>query len=258
MMKNTAQENATLINVSQHFDRLALSYDSKSLKRETYLRAVDGLIVTHLLEYPAQSPKILDVGTGSGSRALKLKEALGSAEIVGCDISPQMVEIARSNGMDVALADMSELPYRDSSFDHLLVLFNVFGYAPSEHMRKMALQEFYRVLKSGGTVSIDILNRWHRGEGRGFSKTRLSIFKELAKSVFSSSLELGDVTFTPNPSQSHQQGFFHSFSDNEARRLFLGAGFNLKDCRIIGYDSGTYYEESSKGNLFYTLEKPTE
>jgi len=42
--------------------------------------------------------KILDVGTGSGCIALALKEAMPKAEVWGCDVSDEALNVARRNG----------------------------------------------------------------------------------------------------------------------------------------------------------------
>ena len=45
--------------------------------------------------------KILDVGTGSGCIALALKKAMPKAEVWGCDISDDVLNIARRNGSEL-------------------------------------------------------------------------------------------------------------------------------------------------------------
>ncbi len=48
---------------------------------------------------PAQFPRILDLGTGSGAIALGLKKGIPEAEVTGIDISEQALEIARCNAL---------------------------------------------------------------------------------------------------------------------------------------------------------------
>ncbi|MDE3200555.1 MAG: peptide chain release factor N(5)-glutamine methyltransferase [Acidobacteriota bacterium] len=43
------------------------------------------------------SPRILDVGTGSGAIAVAIKHHLSNAEVTACDISPEALAIASSN-----------------------------------------------------------------------------------------------------------------------------------------------------------------
>jgi release factor glutamine methyltransferase len=46
---------------------------------------------------------IVDVGTGSGVLALALKHAFGAARVIGIDLSPDALELARTNAADAGL-----------------------------------------------------------------------------------------------------------------------------------------------------------
>jgi release factor glutamine methyltransferase len=62
--------------------------------------------VLHLAaENDLRSPRVVDVGTGSGCIALALASELHSADIHACDISADALEIARANGARLQLAD---------------------------------------------------------------------------------------------------------------------------------------------------------
>jgi len=60
--------------------------------------------------------KILDVGTGSGCIALALKKSLPKAEVWGCDISEEALNVARRNGsaLDIRV-DFQGLNFLDES-----------------------------------------------------------------------------------------------------------------------------------------------
>ncbi|MGH3138320.1 MAG: peptide chain release factor N(5)-glutamine methyltransferase [Gaiellales bacterium] len=49
-------------------------------------------------------PSVLDVGTGSGAIALALASELDGAEVCGCDVSDDALEVARANGERLGVA----------------------------------------------------------------------------------------------------------------------------------------------------------
>ncbi|MDR3282569.1 MAG: ubiquinone/menaquinone biosynthesis methyltransferase [Candidatus Methanoplasma sp.] len=105
------------------------------------------------------SKKCLDVGTGTGEIAFMLAERAGAeGEVVGVDITPKMLELARSKmagrklPKDVAFeeGDALSLRYEDSSFDVVTsgyMLRNVTDIQRS-------IDEMYRVLRPGGRVVV--------------------------------------------------------------------------------------------------------
>ncbi|WP_456448191.1 bifunctional demethylmenaquinone methyltransferase/2-methoxy-6-polyprenyl-1,4-benzoquinol methylase UbiE [Oceanithermus sp.] len=100
--------------------------------------------------------RILDVATGTGDVALRLKRVRPAAEVVGADFTPQMLELARAKaertGLDVRFveADALALPFADASFDAVTVAFGFRNFADYER----GLAEFYRVLAPGGRAVI--------------------------------------------------------------------------------------------------------
>ena len=61
-------------------------------------------------------PRVLEVGCGWGELAARL-ELEAEASVVGVDLSPRMVELARQRGVDAIVGDVQELEYPDGSFD---------------------------------------------------------------------------------------------------------------------------------------------
>lgn len=239
--------------VVNHFDSLSASYDEKSANRRNYLHAIDQRIITILS--PLQSPRILDAGTGTGTRAEQLKRELPNSEFYACDISPQMVSVAKTKELDdVQMANMADLQYPSDFFYATLCLFNSFGYIPSGSERRRTLYNFHRVLKEGGYLFIDVLNRWHIGEGLNFKKSPLRIAYELASSVVDPRLETGDVLFKLRD-DSGLLGFFHSFTDRDMRRYLSESGFSIDQMEILGYDTGQPRSRFYEGQLFYVCRK---
>jgi SAM-dependent methyltransferase len=74
---------------------------------------------------PQPGDRWLDVATGTGRVAARA--AAAGAEVVGTDIAPRMLEIARTHAPEVAfeLGDAQALSYEDASFDAVSSCFGV-------------------------------------------------------------------------------------------------------------------------------------
>jgi len=100
--------------------------------------------------------KILDVGSGTGTMVVKIKQAHPTAEVTGLDGDPQILEIARAKarkrGMEIRLDQgMSfDLPYPDESFD--VVLTSMMLHHLNREDKQRTAQEMYRVLRPGGQL----------------------------------------------------------------------------------------------------------
>jgi len=98
--------------------------------------------------------RILDVGVGTGHMAFDMAKAtIGHNEIVGIDISDDMLDTCRERCIDLPnvsfeMADLYDLPFNEESFDVVLSV-QVFEYL--ENVQK-ALLELNRVLKPGGRL----------------------------------------------------------------------------------------------------------
>jgi SAM-dependent methyltransferase len=104
-----------------------------------------------LLEIRGIPEKVLDVATGTGYVARRLKRLFPSAEVTGIDISGEMVAVAKhdavADAVDVnfRVGDAAELPYPDNYFD-LVVLQNSIPHT----------DEMMRVLVPGGKAILII------------------------------------------------------------------------------------------------------
>ena len=58
---------------------------------------------------------VLEIGCGTGMILKEIAPTARSAK--GIDISPGMLEQAKSRGLDVQVASATELPFEDASFD---------------------------------------------------------------------------------------------------------------------------------------------
>src|SRR5829696_3522182 len=98
--------------------------------------------------------EVLDVATGTGN--LAVRAAAAGAQVVGLDLTPELLAIAheRAERLGVAIewieGDAEELPFADAQFDHVLSGFGV-QFAPRHHE---AAHELARVLRPGGSIGV--------------------------------------------------------------------------------------------------------
>jgi SAM-dependent methyltransferase len=124
--------------VERFWNRMAAGWDTgASPERMTAFAAA--------LDHVGEPRRILEVGTGTGSGAALLVERFPDAEVVGVDLSREMVERARAKvpRARFEVADASSLPLHDASVD-LVAQNNVPVY----------FKELARVLAPGGRVLI--------------------------------------------------------------------------------------------------------
>ena len=101
---------------------------------------------------------ILDLGCGTGSSTLMLKQAFPEAKVTGLDISPQMLTVAQHKGRQVNLTVnwqqglAEKTNFRDAEFDVISVAF-LFHETPVE-ISQVILQECHRSLKPGGQIIV--------------------------------------------------------------------------------------------------------
>lgn len=89
--------------------------------------------------------KVLDVGCNSGELMKMLRDAK-QCNVKGVDISETALEIAKSKNLNVRYADAENLPFKDSSFDVVIVREVLSHLLDPEK----ALKEIRRVLKPSG------------------------------------------------------------------------------------------------------------
>ena len=102
--------------------------------------------------------KILDLCTGTGDVAIRFAQNNQVGEIVGIDLSEEMLRIARRKarkdglGKRITLlrADVLHLPFEDNRFDIVTIAFGLRNIG--HHQR--GISEMVRVLKDGGQLLI--------------------------------------------------------------------------------------------------------
>lgn len=104
------------------------------------------------------SDRVLDLGCGTGSLALRLKRAAPEAVVTGVDPDPEVLRIAARKaaaaGLDVRFdaGDAGRLPHADGAFDRVMssLVFHHLG----PEMKRRAAAEAFRVLRPGGELHV--------------------------------------------------------------------------------------------------------
>jgi SAM-dependent methyltransferase len=113
-------------------------------------------LLPHLERHGLSGNRLLDVGCGTGESFIPMLARCW--EVTGCDISPAMLEHARSKAGELAelsVADMRELP-RFGSFDLVWALDDAINYLLSPEELAATLAGMRSNLSPGGLVMFDL------------------------------------------------------------------------------------------------------
>ncbi len=123
--------------------------------------------------------RVLEVGVGTG---LSLSEYSSHLEVVGIDLSPEMLDKARERVANERLhhvtglheMDAGDLKFPDGSFDTVVAMY-VMTVVPEP---EKVMRELARVTKPGGEVIL--VNHFSQEEGvRGWMERRMAPFAEI-------------------------------------------------------------------------------
>jgi SAM-dependent methyltransferase len=99
--------------------------------------------------------RVLDLGTAAGHTALALAPRV--AEVIGIDVTAEMVELARGlayergvPNAEFKVADVAELPFDDRTFDIVTSRYSAHHYPRPQR----AFAEAFRVLRPGGRLML--------------------------------------------------------------------------------------------------------
>jgi len=156
----------TTLGSGQMFDRIARRYDlvnrvlSLGLDQRWRRRTVRAVGVGL-----GESPRVLDVATGTGDLAIALARAYPGGHVIGLDPSPGMLAIAadkvarRGLSVELVQGDAQALPQASCSIDAATIAFGIRN-VPD---RPKALRELARVVRPGGRIGVLELSEPRRG-----------------------------------------------------------------------------------------------
>ena len=162
-----------------------------------------------------QGSRVLDVATGPGYAAAAAAD-LG-ASVVGVDMAPAMVELARRlhPTVEFRVAQAEALPFEDDSFDAVISNF----VAPHLSRPELAVAELVRVLRGGGRLA---LTTWDAADRMRFLGVFLDSFAEAGA--------------TPPPDIPAGPAFFQFADDEKFAKLLTGSGLNGVEITTVAFD----------------------
>jgi SAM-dependent methyltransferase len=136
--------------------------DGLSTRRDAQARFLEGtnafdVAVESVVE--AQPRRLLEVGCGMGQFAAAVAERT-DAEVVATDLSPRMVELASSRGLDARVANVEALPFADAEFDCAAANWMLYHVPDVDR----ALGELRRVLGDDGTLVATTIGAEHMAD----------------------------------------------------------------------------------------------
>lgn len=133
--------------VGAAFDRAADTYDAMALFQHSVCERLATTLPSALMPL-----RILDGGCGTGYGATLLRKQWPEAQVVGCDIAPEMVRKTLARGVDAVCGDLEKLPFEDGSFDLVWSSLALQWCQPA-----LAFSELQRVLAPGGFLVFSTL-----------------------------------------------------------------------------------------------------
>ena len=175
-------------------DKVAIEYEQKRYQ-VGYAQKYHDWWTDQMLKRVNVSGRILDNGCGIGL----LYEKIKSGNVVGLDLSSEMLRHARKFSDQLVLGNSQQLPFKDKSFD-LVFCRSLLHHLPNPGL---AVKEISRVLKPGGelvlvdtnTSILSSLPRKIANKGDHFSEEHQNLSRKKLEGLLRPNFEIDDVVY---------------------------------------------------------------
>jgi len=216
---------------SEHKQKVAAGFNLASVGYDRQAVRFLALTARRLVEIAAvgNQETVLDVATGTGHSAIALSTLVGAeGQVIGIDIAPDMLEVARANiakasldNIALQLGDAENLSFKDESFDNVICASGIF-FLPD---MLAGLKEWRRVVKPGGIVSFS-----------SFGETAFNPMRER----YANRIQNNYGVVLPT-----SRGFQRLNTVQKCQDLMQEAGFDLEGIEIYTEQLGYYLQNKN-------------
>jgi tRNA (cmo5U34)-methyltransferase len=142
-------------SVAEHFDEWAPRYDAEIRRQVPRYDEIQDTIISLLKMHPPH--RVLDLGLGTGTTALRLLEAFPAVKVVGVDVSPEMLARARQRlarhraRVQLRRADIAN-PELDGAYDAIVSVLAVHHLWADE--KRHLFSQLWEHLTPGGILLV--------------------------------------------------------------------------------------------------------
>jgi SAM-dependent methyltransferase len=228
------------------YDAIASEYKNYSSIRKNYLDAIDKIVIKNL----QSDMRLLDIGTGDGSRLKKIQKKTGIKNVIAIEPSREMAEICRKMNDIMVIELLAEkLDEIDlGKFDAIIALWNVFGHIGSSDILIRVLKHLMTKLNPNGIIMFDVNNRHNAAEYGHFR-----VFLRTIIDAINFDEKRGNATFKWMAGDKVIQGKGHLFTPYEIESIINKANLQIDQRHYFDYVTGQSNISKYWGQLFYIL-----
>lgn len=219
-------------------------FDTTHKSRNAYTSSLNTIIANDYRQRNDLSCE-LALACGTGRRVIDIREEAGKDyHIVGVDLSKEMCDIARENGVEAYNQKWLKCELPEKEYDTASFLY-AFGHICTKQERIEALKKVHEYLKTGGTFYFDVFNVNDTYE---WGPKAVEAYNELQLDKMG--YERGDVFY--KKSGGREVAYLHYFEEDEIKTLLEQCGFAIEWVKHIGYthNSGEELNNANSGALF--------